>query len=763
MYYKTASLILNSEQKSSSSSDIFIAQPDSYKENLAGRLFILIEMESSKPAALKVINFLINNINYNYYQNEKLLLKEKVDSIRTENIFQDSLAKTNRDLVNFLNQEKIKISPYAFNVTAAVIHDEELHFSVVGKNRNFLIYKEKTGTLKKKGGKVFEPEKIEHKITEVGENREQDPKAVNINKLFSNFTSGRIPSGGYFMMGNEALYEYISSKQIVNIITKLSPTGAAEQIKNTLSQVNAYITFLGIIIKNSTSDEVSKEGLKKEMEEKSKRYMNQIDAVEHQTENIMAPSGIINLKKIKKTRDSEPKKKDNFAQKNFRLFKEHISFKRRKGLLKNILSNISKAVSFVFFLAISTVKNMTNKKKVLDLGQKTKRSLAILKDKFSKKETEGGLKNKHKAILISAFVLLIVFSINLTITKQKNEKLAQKEAFGSLVEKIEKKQNKIDANLLYNNEDKAKQLLWENKELLASIAEDKKQGNEKLKKITAKQEEQINRIRHIKKVETGDNIADFSVLNDKANAQNLIIHNNTVYLGDSSQESIYKIDLLEDINTANNELPDNVHYLDYPTATDSGINYLNKDNILIVEKEGRRENIKNIPIGLPGNDNIISMASFNNNLYLLGRKQIYRYSRTNNGFSSPSEWLKTNEDLSKIVDIAIDGYIYILKVDGTIKKLLRGEEEEFENEELYEPIKNANKIITSSEHEYIYIFEPINKRLVVFDKEGKFISQYVFDMENIEDIDVSEKSMKIYVLKNNSVYKSELSHMEASS
>ncbi len=143
MYYRASSIMLNTGQKASNACDIFIAQPDSHKESLAGKLFILIEIESEKSEALKIINFLINNINHNYYQSEKVILRERIESLKIEHIFETALAKSNKDLVDFLSQEKIKISPYAFNITIAIIHEGNIHFSTVGKNKSLLIYQDK--------------------------------------------------------------------------------------------------------------------------------------------------------------------------------------------------------------------------------------------------------------------------------------------------------------------------------------------------------------------------------------------------------------------------------------------------------------------------------------------------------------------------------------------------------------------------------------------------------------------------------------------
>jgi hypothetical protein len=122
MYYKIASILLNNEQKGGAASDIFIAQPDNQKEALVGKLFILAEIQTQGSDAPKILEFLIKNLDFNYYQNEKVILKERIETISLESIFESALTKTNKDLADFLTQEKIKISPYAFNVTICLLY-----------------------------------------------------------------------------------------------------------------------------------------------------------------------------------------------------------------------------------------------------------------------------------------------------------------------------------------------------------------------------------------------------------------------------------------------------------------------------------------------------------------------------------------------------------------------------------------------------------------------------------------------------------------
>ena len=94
--YKIAPISILPSKKIKLLSEIYISQVDAEKENLAGKLFALIEIGNENKDNIKIINFLINRINQNYYQNDKMILREKIYSLKPEHIFEAALAKTNK-------------------------------------------------------------------------------------------------------------------------------------------------------------------------------------------------------------------------------------------------------------------------------------------------------------------------------------------------------------------------------------------------------------------------------------------------------------------------------------------------------------------------------------------------------------------------------------------------------------------------------------------------------------------------------------------
>ncbi|NIO67985.1 MAG: hypothetical protein GTN71_02715, partial [Anaerolineae bacterium] len=156
------------------------------------------------------------------------------------------------------------------------------------------------------------------------------------------------------------------------------------------------------------------------------------------------------------------------------------------------------------------------------------------------------------------------------------------------------------------------------------------------------------------------------------------------------------------------------------------------------------------------------IGSFFGNFYLLDSQsnQILKYLPTaDGGYSNPPEpWFQIDVDLAGVVDMAIDGYIYLLYADGRILKFMGGEVAPFEQTELDEPLRGPTAIFTSPDEDtkFLYVADAGNGRIVQFSKEGQFIRQFkateagVFDQ--LKSLHVDEIGSKFYILSGNTLY-----------
>src|SRR3989339_90899 len=404
MNHKLAQLSLSTSNKAGSTGDIFVAQPDSTKESLAGKLFIIVEINSTKIEGLKIINFLIDNINHNYYQNEKIILRERISTLTVEHIFEAALAKINKNFSEYTRNEK------------------------------------------------------EYQISEIGKQNENDKNQSASQKLFSNVISGKIPPNGFFLFTNEALPEYIGSNQLIKIITTLPPQGAAEQIKQTLLKINSYVSFSAIIIQSMLGKKTESPVLPKT--ESAQKSINTLNRTEEQTENLLTPSGVINIGKWLKF----PLQLFNRVPKNQNvIIKDKIFSKKRTFTkTKKVINAIKNFFIYTFGFLIFLTKNITNKEKLSGIIKNFNQNGGRIK-LWIINLIYGivGLNKKSKIFLILSLIFLILFIFNLSRIKIGQNKQEEKEKYNQLTSLIEQKQNQAEANLLYNNEGGAKKLFDE--------------------------------------------------------------------------------------------------------------------------------------------------------------------------------------------------------------------------------------------------------------------------------------------------------------
>jgi DNA-binding beta-propeller fold protein YncE len=116
-------------------------------------------------------------------------------------------------------------------------------------------------------------------------------------------------------------------------------------------------------------------------------------------------------------------------------------------------------------------------------------------------------------------------------------------------------------------------------------------------------------------------------------------------------------------------------------------------------------------------------------LYVLDAQEdrILKYAPTGNSYDSfPLSYFQpeTIVDLEGAVDMAIDGYIYVL-VGDNILKFSGGVEEPFSVSGLEDQtLQNPVAIYTSSETQYIYVADAGAGGIVQLTKEGAFVRQY---------------------------------------
>ncbi len=127
-----------------------------------------------------------------------------------------------------------------------------------------------------------------------------------------------------------------------------------------------------------------------------------------------------------------------------------------------------------------------------------------------------------------------------------------------------------------------------------------------------------------------------------------------------------------------------------------------------------------------------AIAGYEGRLLVLDAKlnQILVFEPGSGGYdTAPVPYTGTDLMLSGVVDMAVDGDVYLLYADGLVVKLRGGERTAFELTGLSTRVKNPTSVFVTPDTEdrpgSVYITDSGNSRVVQFTKDGQFVRQFL--------------------------------------
>lgn len=153
---------------------------------------------------------------------------------------------------------------------------------------------------------------------------------------------------------------------------------------------------------------------------------------------------------------------------------------------------------------------------------------------------------------------------------------------------------------------------------------------------------------------------------------------------------------------------------------------------------------------------VADIAAYAGNLYLLDKTKnaIYKYIATEDGFTPRTSYLNhgVSIDLSAARRMMIDGSVWVVTSQQFLK-LERGAPIQFALSGFSDTIPTIDAFYTGDEEKFFYVLDKSLSRIIVFDKDGVYQSQYQWDeLKNATDIVASEKEKKLFVLLGSKIY-----------
>jgi len=348
-------------------------------------------------------------------------------------------------------------------------------------------------------------------------------------------------------------------------------------------------------------------------------------------------------------------------------------------------------------------------------------------------------------------VVVLLFGAN-TIKNSQEEKaatLAQAEANLALVQE---NIDKIDAFLIVGRESDAIGLV-QTSEIKLQEAEGIESLNDQRMALQETLEEQQAKLRKETVLTDPTELIKDATAFFSSPAQEVVLTNDSILVMGSTPKTLIKIardseskstiDLTNDLTQWNSIIPNGAGSLitvasNTVTATDLTTG---QGNSTVANTQS----------------NLIGSAYFNSRLYSLSPEtnQILR-SNTAPNYSVVSNWINDQSiDLASARDLAIDGSIYVLLPNSVVQYNSGTPARPGLTLDAVDPaLENAQKLWTSDTTNRLYIIEP--NRLLVFEKTGTFINQFLIDGANdFVDLTVDTATNTVYLLSTDKLYKLE--------
>jgi hypothetical protein len=719
---------------------IHIAEPSTPEEELRGYFFALAEINNNNPAQIANLQNIIEEMEKKYYENE-------IREIDIENYFEKIISQINKKSAEVLNDPESEI-----NCLVANIRENKIIFAYHGYPKAKLFFK-KEGEIK------------EIKII--------DAPAFSNSQLFCSIVEGNINETDTLFIYTPKIEENFEIERIPKLLLEKNTGEIKNFLEKSLEMNESAFSFGGIFLNFEKEKQILITDFKKE-KFGSQESLENLKNTQEATKDILSPSLSSKIqKKIKKIFSKKEKKqhselkttKHGIIETNIRrekkeehlingflvFFGKNICTLTRSlfNLMANILTKISDFLVSTFFL-------ITNKN-----GKRT-----IILDKYNSKINQNKNKLNNLGILpkiffISVLLLIIIFSLNLIYIKIEEKKEAEIAQYNNSITIIEDKIDEAKAKLIYGEEAKAFEFLEEASELKKYLPLDKKE--ERIKK-SEELENRINELlMQLRKITIINPEIILEIKNpEKADLQIekiVYLNENEILAFAKNEKQIYLINLItKNIEIKNNETYPNLKIAKTNFTTNDDIVYFIYDDNKLLEYSIKNKSFSSKDISYPNlNADIIDFEFYNNRLYTFDKynKQIYRHDPIQTGFGKGENWILENEEnLENISSLSIDSNVYLLGEKQNIYKFNRGKEVNFEITGIDPLINKAKKIWTNYDSGHIYILDSENKRVIIIDKEGYFISQSLAqNWENPDDMIVDEKDKQIYVLDKNKIYK----------
>jgi len=396
------------------------------------------------------------------------------------------------------------------------------------------------------------------------------------------------------------------------------------------------------------------------------------------------------------------------------------------------------------------LKTTKDKEKREDIQEKIRSFFIDIKD---------GIASTSLLVRIASVVVLVGVGTGVFITssiRAQKVRTEEQQAFDTITAHVEEKITAAEASLIYDNVDQARALLTEAATLLESIPQTDKQYEsareeyEQMILVIGRTLQKITDITPILLAERTDA--------EQGSFRGFLEANGTFYA--FTDTAIYSYSTLQQSLEQTDATFGSILG---PTTITS-----DEDEWLFLDVDGslgrfnpEAGTINPILSGIEKLSSVEDIFLYNENVYALtaSGNQIVKMRPQGENYEAGTPWVTSlTSGLEDARALAIDGEVYVLTT-SSILKFTSGREADWSEEQVDPAIQNPIDLWTKFENEYLYVFEPSQSRVIVFKKDGTFLTQYVAEeLQDARGMHINEAERVLYFVTASALHKFDLSH-----
>lgn len=725
---------------------LHIATPTKPENEHDGYFFVLIEIDHPKQDLLTYIEDIITEGERIYY--------DKSNTIEGYTHFESIIELLNRKARPLLKDE---IGKRIHMIVGSLI-GHQLAFAYRGNALALLAYEDKDGT----------------SFTSIAEET-----LYPDNVFFSSVIEGSTKHDESLCITTPHLGKYFSYDRIAKMIIHKSAKDSSKHISKALEGIASEYSFGGIVINTVRTTETPPPRVAPHKQ----RGLGSHESIERLLDTTKNTEETLSPKIFSKITDSlkstsQKTKKEGFEPLQTGYQKKGQNQRNPRGRHTKYTSTddsarsalvITGKIIFTIIQTIYTALRMTIVGIItlcttlwfLITNHKGKRTILIdqystvIKARLSRFKELGIV---GKILILVLFVGIVVFVASITYTRSKEKVIVQETEYETSLEQVQEKYQEAEAYILYGENQKAIDNIENARQMLESLAHNTDQKKQRADKMYKEFEDMVYKLQKMTKV-TPEIVSNINEIQPQATIDSITLLENKILAVGKNDQSLYLV--TESTGTVDIRSVETARQLTNPLSIKEGTQaVLISEQRNIITYESFTGNILSRTIGYP--NELVSLADiaiYNNRLYTLDTNNgaIYRHEPTQLGYDRGVSWVKTLSNTSILkngVSITIDGSVYIATDTGTILKFFAGDEMVFNITDVNPPITSPTQIETDFTLKNLYVLEPKNKRVIVLDKNGKFLKQFTADEWNKPSyMAISPDERYVYILDQNIIYR----------